>query len=340
MRADRLVAILLMLQTKGQVTAAEVAEELEVSERTARRDLDSLGMAGLPIYSKQGRGGGWQLIGGARTDLSGLTAPEARALFLVAGPSSTATPEIKTALRKLVRALPEPFRDEAQAASAAVISDPTGRGSTTPSRPAPALLDPLQAAVITAAQVTLGYVDRERNPSSRVVHPLGLATKGSIWYLVADTANGLRTFRVDRVTSVEPTGERVVRPPGFVLAEAWKLITDEVDQRRICTWAAGTVDAELLWVLRLMMGSRVRIGPATAGGRIEVEVGSHSVRALAGEIAGLGGGLRLEGPPELLDTLAEIGRELVAAYGAATSEPSEASPAAMSGRGSSSRRPR
>ena len=110
MRADRLVAILLLLQARGQVTAAEVAEELEVSERTARRDLEALGMAGLPIYSLQGRNGGWRLAGGGRTDLSGLTAAEARALFLVAGPSSAATPEVKAALRKLVRALPEPFR--------------------------------------------------------------------------------------------------------------------------------------------------------------------------------------------------------------------------------------
>ncbi|MBS1838135.1 MAG: HTH domain-containing protein, partial [Actinobacteria bacterium] len=95
MRADRLVAILLMLQRRDRVTAAEVAEELEISERTARRDLDALGMAGVPVYSKQGRGGGWQLLGGARTDLSGLTAREARALFSVAGPASGTTPEVR-----------------------------------------------------------------------------------------------------------------------------------------------------------------------------------------------------------------------------------------------------
>jgi predicted DNA-binding transcriptional regulator YafY len=91
-RADRLVAVLMYLQTRRQVTAAEVAAELEVSERTARRDLEALGMAGVPVYSRPGRNGGWQLVGGARTDLSGLTAAEARALFLVAGPSSAATP--------------------------------------------------------------------------------------------------------------------------------------------------------------------------------------------------------------------------------------------------------
>ena len=120
MRADRLVAILLMLQARKQVTAAEVAAELEISERTARRDLEALGQAGLPVYSRQGKGGGWSLLGGARTDLSGLTASEARALFLVAGPSSAATPEVRAALRKLVRALPEPFREQAEAASNAV----------------------------------------------------------------------------------------------------------------------------------------------------------------------------------------------------------------------------
>src|SRR3954468_24516200 len=130
MRADRLVAILLMLQTRGQVTAAEVAQELEVSERTARRDLDALGMAGLPIYSLQGRNGGWRLAGGGRPDLSGLTAAEARALFLVAGPSSSATPQVKAALRKLVRALPEPLRPSAEAASTAVVVDPTGWDGT------------------------------------------------------------------------------------------------------------------------------------------------------------------------------------------------------------------
>src|SRR5690349_23532088 len=109
MRADRLVAILLLLQQRAQITASEVALELEVSERTARRDLEALGAAGLPVYSVPGRGGGWRLLGGARTDLSGLNASEARALFLVAGPASTATPAVKAALRKLVRALPEPF---------------------------------------------------------------------------------------------------------------------------------------------------------------------------------------------------------------------------------------
>ena len=99
MRADRLVATLLLLQSRGRVTAAEVAAELEVSERTARRDLEALAMAGIPVYSQQGRGGGWSLLGGSRTDLSGLTAAEAQALFLVAGPSSAPETTWSTAAR-------------------------------------------------------------------------------------------------------------------------------------------------------------------------------------------------------------------------------------------------
>ena len=159
MRADRLVAILLLLQTRGQVTASEVASELEVSERTARRDLDALGMAGVPIYSLRGRNGGWRLAGGGRTDLSGLTEAEARPLP-GGRPSSSATPQVRAALRKLIRALPESFRTQAEAASSAIVVDPAGWDQTVLSRPPPPHLDTLQAAVIEGRQVDLGYVDR------------------------------------------------------------------------------------------------------------------------------------------------------------------------------------
>ena len=318
MRADRLVAILLMLQARGQVTAAEVAAELEVSERTARRDLDALGMAGVPIYSRQGRNGGWQLAGGGRTDLSGLNAAEARALFLVAGPSSAATPEVKAALRKLVRALPEPLRDAAEAASTAVVVDPTGWDQPSRPRPVPSHLDAVQRAVVAGEQVALGYVARDRAASTRVVHPLGLASKGTAWYLVAGTAGGLRTFRVDRITSVEPTGEPVVRPPGFVLTEAWRLISDEVDQRRAPVLARALASSGVVGILRMAFGTRVRIGPPGDGGRIEVELRGHNVEALAGEIAGFGGAVEVLEPPEVRRRLAHIGHELGSLYAPAS----------------------
>lgn len=314
MRADRLVAILLLLQSRGQVTAGEVARELEVSERTARRDLEALGVAGLPIWSQQGRNGGWRLAGGGRTDLSGLTAAEARALFLVAGPSSSATPEVRAALRKLVRALPEPFRPSAEAASSAVVVDPAGWDDRGEPRAVPVHLDAVQRAVVEGEQLELGYVARNREPSTRVVHPLGLASKGAAWYLVAATGGGLRTFRVDRITSVAPTGDAVVRPDGFELEEAWRLITDEVDRQRAPITARALADPERLWVVRFVLGTRVRIGPPGGDGRVEVELRGHSIESLACEIAGLGGSIEVLDPPELRARLAEIAGELGALY--------------------------
>lgn len=319
MRADRLVAILLLLQTRGRVTAAEVADELEISERTARRDLDALGMAGLPVYSTQGRGGGWFLAGGGRTDLTGLTATEARALFLVAGPSSEASPELRAALRKLVRALPESFRTGAEATTTSVLVDSQGwdRRGAGEGRPAPAtdFLDAVQEAVTEGRELDLGYVARDGATTTRVVQPLGLAAKGVIWYLVADTAKGLRTFRVDRITSARSTGNPVTRPADFDLAEAWQLITDEVEEKRAPLRAVGWADPEMVPVLRWVLGTRLRIGPARADGWVEVEVRGHHTQSLAGEIAGFGAALDLRGPPEVLERLAQIGTELRARYG-------------------------
>src|SRR5262245_52285136 len=102
MRADRLVAALLLMQARGRVTAAEVAAELEVSVATARRDLEALSTAGIPVYPQPGRGGGWSLVGGARTDLSGLSSAEAQALFLLVGPAAAVAAEARAALGKLV----------------------------------------------------------------------------------------------------------------------------------------------------------------------------------------------------------------------------------------------
>lgn len=302
-----------MLQARGKVTASEVAAELEVSERTARRDLEALGMAGLPIYSTQGRGGGWRLAGGGRTDLTGLTADEVRALFLVAGPSPT-TPELKAALRKLVRALPEPLRPQAEAASAAVLIDPAGWDHPARERPAPPHLDEVQRAVVDGVQVSLGYVARDGTPTTRVVHPLGVAAKGRSWYLVAGTDAGLRTFRVDRMTSVERTGEPVVRPDGFDLSETWRLITEELEERRTPLRARALADPEVVPWCRAAFGTRVRIGPPADDGRVQLELRGHGARQLAVEVAGFGGTLEILDPPELRDVLATLGRELVATY--------------------------
>jgi predicted DNA-binding transcriptional regulator YafY len=314
MRADRLVAILLMLQARGRVTASQVATELEVSERTARRDLEALAMAGLPVYSLQGRNGGWRLAGGGRTDLSGLSAAEARALFLVAGPSSSATPELRAALRKLVRALPESFRTQAEAARTAVVVDTDSWGRSAPSRPTPPHFETVQQAVIEGEQLTLGYVARDGSSTSRTVDPLGLAAKGSTWYLVADTDAGRRTFRVDRITAVEPTGLSAPRPDGFDLADAWTEIISEVERLRSPVTVQAWVDPDMVGLCRWLLGNRVSIGPAGPDGRVEMEIRGQSHRSLIGELAGLGTGVEVRDPPELRHGLAQIGRDLAALY--------------------------
>ncbi|MFG1947272.1 helix-turn-helix transcriptional regulator [Nonomuraea sp. NPDC048826] len=315
MRTDRLVAILLLLQRREQVTAAEVAQELEVSERTARRDLDALAMAGVPVYSMRGRSGGWRLVGGARTDLSGLTASEARALFLVAGQAPVATPALKAALRKLVHALPEPFRVQAEAAAAALVMDPQRWGSSRVEHRPPHLLDELQDAVIRGVQVRLGYVDREGAETERTVHPLGIVAKGPTWYLVTNTDAGRRTFRIDRVSSVEPTGDPVHRPEGFDLAESWREIADEVDRRRTPLEVQAVCTAEGVGKLRMTLGDRLEVGDSTIDGRIEVVIRGYNEYALAGELAGFVEWLEVTGPPGVRDHLTLIGNALIERYG-------------------------
>jgi predicted DNA-binding transcriptional regulator YafY len=311
-RADRLVATLLFLQARGRVTAGEVAEELEVSVRTARRDLEALSMAGIPVYSQAGRGGGWSLIGGARTDLSGLTADEARTLFLVAGPSSAVTPEAKAALRKLVQALPETFRAEAEKAASAVVLDPARWGDTPPAPPPH--LSVLQQAVVQGVQVRLGYVDRERAVSERIVHPLGLVSKGSVWYLVGDTDAGLRTFRIWRVRSVELTDEPVQRPEDFDLATAWSEIVAAMDEKRGAARVRALADPSIVGWLRGHFGTRLRVGGHTEDGRVAVDIGFGESHNAAMELAGYGFGLEVLEPVEVRDELAAIGGRLVERY--------------------------
>ncbi|MGW7417398.1 helix-turn-helix transcriptional regulator [Streptomyces sp. NPDC054863] len=313
MKADRLVATLLFLQSRTRVTVAEVAAELEVSERTARRDLESLSAAGIPVYSQRGRGGGWSLVGGARTDLTGLTAEEIRALFLFAGPSST-TPELRTALRKLVRALPAPLRSGAEAAAQAGFVDGTdwSRTDATAAEPQRAAL---RRAVLDGTQVRLGYATPGKPAGVRTLHPLGLAAKAGHDYLVADTEHGLRTFRLDRVTSVEPTGEPVVRPDGFDLPAAWRSLAARMEDRMLAATVRARVEPGTVGRLELLFGGRVRIGPVLPDGWTEVRVDGPTAEVVAAQLAGLGARVEVLDPPEARERLAHLAVELAGVYG-------------------------
>ncbi len=310
MRADRLVAILLLLQRRGRMTAAEVALELEVSERTARRDLDALAVAGVPVYSERGRNGGWRLLGGGRTDLSGLNAAEARALFLLVGAAPSVTPEVKAALRKLVRALPEPMRGEAEAASRSIVVDPGGWGRTPRADDGPPHLGELQSAAAAGVQVRMGYRDRAGVESERTVHPLGLVKKARTWYLLADTDDGLRTFRVNRVTAVQRTSDRAARPPGFDLAEAWRQTAERIEELRRPVELDCVVRDRCLEVLRWMFDRQLDVGERTPDGRVRVRVGGQRLEVLASQVAGFGRDVEVVGPPAARSHLAELADEL------------------------------
>lgn len=312
MRADRLVAALLMMQSKGRITAAELAAELEISVATARRDLESLSAAGVPVYPQPGRGGGWTLVGGARTDLSGLTAGEARALFLLAGRASEEAPELRSALRKLLRALPVGFRADAEAAADAVVVDPAPWGDW--GKELPELVETLQDAVVRRRKVRLAYANRAQARSDRVVDPWGLVDKDEIWYLVAGTERGQRTFRVDRMESAEVLDELADRPPGFDLERAWETVVTEVEQRRSLVSATVLVDERHVYVLRSHFGRHCEIVRSLQGGPARVTVSAPTALDVAQRLAGWGGRLQLLGSEPVRAELARIGAELAERY--------------------------
>jgi len=313
MRADRLVAVLLLMQARGRVTAAELAVELEVSVATARRDLEALSAAGIPVYPQPGRGGGWALVGGARTDLSGLSATEAQALFLLVGPAAAVSDEAKAALRKLVRALPQTFRADAEAAASATLIDPTRWGER--DRRRPEMVGLLQAAVVRRLKVRLTYQGRARGPSERLIDPWGLVDKDDTWYLLAGTEGGQRTFRVDRIIAAEPTAQPAQRPPdGFTLASAWREVAGVVEEQRSRTWATVLIEARFVPVLHDHFGRHFRLDGNLGDGRARVHLAAPTPLDIARNLAGWGALIEVIQPRSVQAELARIGAELAARY--------------------------
>ena len=314
MRADRLVATLLVLQARGRVTARQLAEELETSVATARRDLEALSAAGIPVYPQPGRGGGWSLIGGARTDLTGLTASEAQALFLLVGPTAAIDPQARAALRKLVQALPPAFRGDAEAAAQAVMIDPTRWGDR--ERERPALVDELQRAIVGRRRVRLVYEGRgaSRGTTERLVDPWGLIDKDDVWYLVAGTDAGQRTFRVDRMIEAEVTDQVASRPDDLELADIWRSVVDDMEQRRSRTTATVLIDRGLVRILQDHFGRHCTVVGAASEHRARVEVSAPTPLDIARQLAGWGTEVEVLGPPAVQAHLARIGTELAARY--------------------------
>ncbi|MES1246931.1 MAG: WYL domain-containing protein [Actinomycetota bacterium] len=244
MRATRLVSLLLLLQTRGQLTAAELADHLEVSVRTVHRDVEALSTAGVPVEAIRGVAGGYRLAGGYRTRLTGMTADEAEALFAAGIPGPAAElglgGELAAARLKLLAALPQELQERATRAQRLFHLDARGWFRSEDTVPhLPALAD----CVWRGCRVRLRY--REHGGTvRRTVDPLGLVLKGGAWYLVARRSVGMRVYRVSRVASVRPVEESFDRPAEFELAAFWEQWSHEFEANRPRFSVTALVDGE------------------------------------------------------------------------------------------------
>jgi predicted DNA-binding transcriptional regulator YafY len=221
-------------------------------------------------------------------------------------------PEAKAALRKLVRALPETFRAEAQAAASAVVLDATRWGGT--AQPSQPHLDSLQQAVIERRQVRLDYVDRRRHRSTRTVHPLGLVRKASAWYLVAGADGGQRTFQVARIRSVVLLDERADRPEDFDLAQTGASTVAAIEQSRRRVRALVRVPAYAVGPLRERWGTDLTVLSEAEDWYVLIELAAAMPEMIAEQLAGWGKRVDVISPEGVRDHLGRIGAELAERY--------------------------
>ncbi|GAA4847501.1 helix-turn-helix transcriptional regulator [Kitasatospora terrestris] len=317
MRADRLLSIMLLLQTRGLVPAAELAERLEVSVRTVYRDVEALSAAGVPVFAERGRNGGIRLLAGYRTDVTGLTADEARALFVLATDGTHDAlglgGAIGSALRKVMAALPAPHRPEAERTSERILVDPV-RWTKGPAAPGPADLGELQRAVFDDRRLALRYRHSgAAEPSAYTVDPYGLVSKAGVWYLVADVDGAPRLFRADRVARARAT-EEPVRRREVGLGEVWGVLRDQVERQRDDVRVTARVRRRRLDML-LRIHAASLIGPPTEDGpdHVLVEFGFGALDA-ARTLLPFGTDVEVLTPPAARRVLARAAADTVRMY--------------------------
>jgi predicted DNA-binding transcriptional regulator YafY len=313
MRASRLVTLLLLLQTRGRMTAAELAQELEVSERTVHRDVDALGEAGVPIYAERGPHGGVQLVEGYRTRLTGMTGDEAEALFLSGLPGPAAElglGTVVTAARlKVLAALPSELRVRASRLVERFYLDAAGwfrGGDSVPH------LAAVAEAVWEGRRLWIEY-ERDDVRVERVLEPLGLVLKAGTWYAVASVEGEIRTYRLSRVTAARPLDERFERPDGFDLASHWaeSIAAYEREVPRIdviVSVAPARLDA-----LADLLGSQVvadaeRLAEPDPDGWTRLVLRLDYPHDAPGRLLGLGRDMEVLSPPEVRARVIELAR--------------------------------
>jgi predicted DNA-binding transcriptional regulator YafY len=305
MRATRLVSLLLLLQTRGHATAADLADRLEVSVRTVHRDVASLAAAGVPVEAVRGPAGGYRLAGGYRTRLTGLTADEAEALFAAGMPGPAAElglgGELAAARLKLLAALPSELQERATRASRLFHLDTRGwfrAEDRVPHLPA------LSAAVWRGCRCRIRYREG-RKVVQRTIDPLGLVLKGGAWYLIAHRSAGMRVYRVSRVVSVRALEQELARPDGFELAAFW----DEWSREFEASLPRVEVTVRVSDEVRRFLPGEPRI---EEDGRVVVRF--ENLAAAYRELLRFGPDVEVLDPPELRERVARAAREVAALY--------------------------
>lgn len=289
MRAARLIKMVLLLQSRPTMTAAELARELEVSERTVTRDAQALSEAGVPVYAERGRAGGYRLVGGYRTRLTGLARGEAEALFLSGVPGALREMGLEDAASaarlKVSAALLPSLRDASRTAAQRFHLDAPNwfREPETPE-----LLPAVADAVWDDRRVAARY-RRGTDEVVRELEPYGLVLKAGVWYLcarVAGTAGDgpFRVYRIDRFTAVEAGEERFVRDDGFDLPAFWAERAEQFARSILRAEVVVRLSERGAWAA---VRGRRAVGPGGAGGRGGAGRGRLGDGGAAG---GVGGG--------------------------------------------------
>jgi len=321
MRASRLLSIQMMLETRGPMSATALARALEVSVRTLHRDIDQLSAAGVPVYAERGRAGGFRLMDGWTTRLTGLTPSEAQAVFLsgLAGPAADlglAAP-MQGAQLKLLTALPAPWRAEAQKVQARFHLDPVDWYREADAVPH---LAAVAQALWAERQLRLRYESWERNVE-RIVHPLGLVLKAGAWYLVASAGKEPRTYRVSNIHGAEVLDARVQRPRQFDLARHWAKSVARFETELYQGHAEILATPTGLKLLRYQNAAVARAvaaapKPRRKDGRVALRVPVESMDQATAQLIRLAPEVEVTGPAPLYKALLARLRRVAALYGA------------------------
>lgn len=317
MRADRLLSILLTLQVHQRVTARALAERLEVSERTIYRDMDALSGAGIPVLAERGANGGWMLLEEYRTNLTGLNPAETQALFLTKPAQLLADLGLdkaaEAALVKLLAALPTMQRRDAEYARQRILVDTAGWHQTQEDLSA---LPILQEAIWQERKLQLIYQRGDGTGVERLVDPLGLVAKGSVWYLVAAVEGEARTYRVSRVQAANVTDQRSVRPPHFDLAAYWAESSASFIANLPRYVATVRVALEIVPELGYMgrLARIENIEPAEADGWVKVSIRFDVEQEACAYVLGFGDQIEVLEPPELREKVMQLAQRVVAFY--------------------------